>query len=331
MPLEIILGDITKLKADAIVNAANAQLKMGGGVSGAIFNAAGPSELQAACDLLAPIQTGQAVITLGFNLPAKHIIHAVGPIYDHYPPKQSEQLLYATYISALKLAFQHDCHHVAFPLISSGIYGYPKAEALQVATQAIKDFLAEHELNVTLVMYDMASFDIGRRRDYEIDSYIKKKYTKRHKTELFETLTPKMGTLREAFDDFRIPSSIDGFVSGMQESFSTMLFDLIDGKQMNDVDVYKRANIDRKLFSKIRSNKGYIPSKRTVIALGIALSLSLKEMDELLKRAGYALSRAVKFDVIVEYFIITGVYDVYKINEALFKYEQPLLGGNFNL
>jgi O-acetyl-ADP-ribose deacetylase (regulator of RNase III) len=153
MPFNIIYNDITKMKVDAIVNAANTQLKMGGGVCGAIFKVAGAERLQAACDKLPPIKTGEAVITPGFDLDAKYVIHAVGPIYREWSKKESEQLLRNAYTNSLKRAVENNCKSVAFPLISSGIYGYPKDEVLEVASSAIQDFLKEHELDVTLVLF----------------------------------------------------------------------------------------------------------------------------------------------------------------------------------
>jgi len=154
MPFNVVHGDITKIKADAIVNAANTELQMGGGVCGAIFKAAGAAQLQAACDKLAPIKTGDAVITPGFGLPAKFIIHTAGPVYRHWSKEKNEQLLRAAYTNSLKRAIENNCKSVAFPLISSGIYGYPKDEALRVATLAIQDFLKDHDLDVILVLYD---------------------------------------------------------------------------------------------------------------------------------------------------------------------------------
>ncbi|MDR1272373.1 MAG: macro domain-containing protein [Clostridiales Family XIII bacterium] len=153
MPFTTIRGDITKLESDAIVNAANTGLQMGGGVCGAIFIAAGVAKLQAACDKLSPIKTGEAVITPGFDLPAKYVIHTAGPVYDHRNREQSEQYLRDAYSNSLKLAVENDCRSIAFPLISSGIYGYPKDEALQVATSVIQDFLAGHDIDVTLVLF----------------------------------------------------------------------------------------------------------------------------------------------------------------------------------
>lgn len=343
MPFTIVRQDITKMKVDAIVNAANTDLKMGGGVCGAIFKAAGAAELQAACDKLAPIKTGEAVITPGFALPARFVIHAAGPIYRQWSKEENERHLRAAYTNALKRAIENQCESVAFPLISSGIYGYPKDEALQVATSAIQDFLANHDLEVTLVVFDKSTFHISRELLGAVKSYIDEHYVDTHHIKRRQLLDIERQALSVAqeraseynaplLEDFLAPAvgapgALDDLVGNLDEPFSAMLLRLIDAKGMTDVAVYKRANLDRRLFSKIRSNKDYMPSKRTAIALAVALKLSLDETDALLERAGYALSHAVKFDVIVEYFIINAGYDVFEINEVLFEYDQALLGG----
>lgn len=153
MPLKVVYDDIVKMKVDAIVNAANEDLLMGGGVCGAIFNAAGARKLQKACNEMAPIATGEAVITSGYNLPAEYIIHAVGPIYDPRNPKKSKEELWSAYMSSLKLAKLMGLNSIAFPLISSGIYGYPPKEALKVAKDTINEFLKVHDMDVYLVLY----------------------------------------------------------------------------------------------------------------------------------------------------------------------------------
>lgn len=163
MPFTIIRQDITKMKVDAIVNAANTELLMGGGVCGAIFQAAGARKLQEACDKAAPIRTGEAAITPGFALPARYVIHAAGPIYRQWSPKESERLLRSAYTESLNLAVKYQCESIAFPLISSGIYGYPKEEALKVAVDAIKNFLADHDLDVYLVIFDQALFEASEK------------------------------------------------------------------------------------------------------------------------------------------------------------------------
>lgn len=336
MPFTIVRQDITKMKVDAIVNAANTELLMGGGVCGAIFNAAGAKELQDACDRIAPIQTGQAVITPGFKLPAKYVIHAAGPVYDHTNKKQSADLLSSAYINSLRIAIQNGCESIAFPLISSGIYGYPKAEALQVATAAITDFIAENDIDVYLAVFDKTTFIVSEQLMSKVASYIDENYIDTHelgrrklldveKQSLAEANAPAFASLPQAMESSA--NSLEDLVDNLDEPFSDTLLKLIDRKGKTDVEVYKRANIDRKLFSKIRSIKGYTPKKPTILALAIALELSLDETDDLLERAGYALSHASKFDVIVEYFIVSEKYNIFEINEVLFKFDQPLLGG----
>jgi O-acetyl-ADP-ribose deacetylase (regulator of RNase III) len=328
MPFTIIRHDITKLKVDAIVNAANTALQMGGGVCGAIFRAAGPAELQEACDQLAPIKTGGAVITPGFKLPAKYIIHAAGPVYDHRHKAQSESYLCSAYTESLKLAAEHNCQSIAFPLISSGIFGYPKAEALQVATAAITDYLTSHDLDVYLAVFDKTAFVVSRKLLGEVDSYIDEHYVEAHQIQRRQLLEVEQTALSGIASSAPMTArGLNDLMDHLDEPFSDTLLKLIDAKGKTDVEVYKRANIDRKLFSKIRTGKGYTPKKRTILALAVALELTLAETDDLLGRAGYALSHASKFDVIVEFFIVKGNYNIFEINEVLFQYDQPLLGG----
>lgn len=340
MPFTIVRQDITKMKVDAIVNAANTALRMGDGVCGAIFKAAGAHELQTACNKLAPIKTGEAVITKGFRLTAKYIIHTAGSVYCDGKHGE-EELLHSCYTNSLKLAIENSCESVAFPLVSSGIYGYPKVEALRVATAAIHEFLNSHDINVSLVVFDKASFEVSEKLLGEVANYITENYVEEHRNERRKLLDIECEVLDEA-EEFqyntpmpkmadgvhkKVIAGIDNLVDNLDEPFSAMLLRLIDAKGKTDVEVYKRANLDRKLFSKIRTSKSYMPSKRTAIALAVALELNLDETDDLLEQAGYALSRSQKFDVIVEYFIVCGKYDIFEINEVLFKYDQPLLGG----
>jgi O-acetyl-ADP-ribose deacetylase (regulator of RNase III) len=328
MPFTIIRQDITKLKVDAIVNAANTELQMGGGVCGAIFRAAGPAQLQAACDQVAPIQTGGAAITPGFKLPAKYVIHAAGPVYDHRHKAQSEAYLRSAYTESLKLATEHYCQSIAFPLISSGIYGYPKGEALQVATAAITDYLTSHDLDVYLAVFDKTAFVVSQKLLGEVDSYIDEHYVAAYQVQRRKLLEVEQNALEDAAPTAPLKAqSLDDLMGHLDEPFSDALLKLIDAKGKTDVEVYKRANLDRKLFSKIRNIKGYTPKKPTILALAVALELTLDETDDLLERAGYALSHASKFDVIVEFFIVKGNYNIFEINEVLFQYDQPLLGG----
>ena len=333
MPFTIVRQDVTRMQVDAIVNAANTELKMGGGVCGAIFQAAGAAALQAACRTAAPIPTGGAVLTPGFNLPAKYIIHAAGPVYRSWDAAQSERLLRSAYLESLRLARRHRCASIAFPLISSGIYGYPKEDALRVATAVIREFLMEHEMDVYLAIFDKASFAISRKLAGAVESYIDENYVLAHQVlrrgllevenRALDTAVPPMASAPACRQ-----GDLDALIGNLDEPFHVALLKLIDAKGKTDVEVYKRANIDRKLFSKIRKGKGYLPGKRTVLALAIALQLTLRETDELLERAGYALSHSQKFDVIIEYFILSGQYDIFQINEVLFHYDLPLLGSN---
>ncbi|MGI6252260.1 MAG: macro domain-containing protein [Aminivibrio sp.] len=336
MPFTIVRQDITKMDVDAIVNAANTELKMGGGVCGAIFSAAGASELQAACDELAPIRTGEAVITPGFRLPAKYVIHTAGPIYRDGRSGE-ESLLRSAYLNSLELAAEKGCESIAFPLISSGIYGYPKEEALRVATEAIRSFLETRDMDVFLAVFDRAAFVVSEKLLGEVQSYIDEKYAEErlekergrdrlselrpfHKTEFVSESRPMA---KEEILDARY---LDKAIDSLEDPFSVKLFKLIDARGKSDAEVYKKANLDRRHFSKIRTGKGYTPGKPTIIALSIALELSLEETADLLRRAGYALSRSSKFDVIAEYFIVNGRYDIFEINEVLFKFGQQLLG-----
>ena len=331
MPLMIVRQDITRMDVDAIVNAANTALQRGGGVCGAIFKAAGIEDLQQACDPLAPIEVGEAVITPGFSLLAKFIIHTAGPVYRDGYSGEAEKLR-SCYQRSLRLALENQCESIAFPLISSGVYRYPKREAIQVATGAIRDFLEDHDLDVYLVVFDQEAFTVSEELLGEVASYLDANYVeedidKRRHRNLLEVEEEALEYRHRTFQSAVAPRSLEDLVGNLDEAFSETLLRLIDVKGKSDVEVYKRANLDRRLFSKIRSNKGYVPSKRTVIALAIGLELSLGETNDLLKRAGFALSHSQMADVIVEYFIMHGKYNIFDINEVLFHYDQPLLGG----
>ena len=347
MPLTIVRNDITKMDVDAIINSTNTSLKKGGGVCGAIFEMAGTQKLQAECDAIGRCERGEAVITKGYNLPARHIIHTVGPVWNDGKSGESF-LLRACYANSLALAVRHGCESIAFPLISSGIYGYPKDEALQIALDAIRDFLLEHELDVYLVVYDNASFSISKTLFSDIERYIDDNYVDEHKSHRM-----RFRNMRDLGEDRHSYESVDkelfvnktyGFITvfkdeyaskkerrleslqeELAESFSERLIRLIDEKSMKDPEVYNRANINRQLFSKIRCNHGYQPSKQTAIALAIALCLTLDETIDLLEKAGYTLSKSIKADVIIEYFIEHGMYDIFEINSALFNFTQTTL------
>jgi len=369
MPLELIRSDITAMRTDAIVNAANSRLQRGGGVCGAIFARSDGTALQAACDQIGHCSVGDAVLTPSFGLPAPYVIHAVGPVWQGGAHRE-EELLRSAYTRSLDVAQAHGLHSVAFPLISSGIYGYPKQQALSVAISAVGDWLmaASGDMQVYLVLFDQTAYELGGALYARVRAYIDEQYVSEHTpvgrnaaSELLyqqqemercsapaEAASPAAAKHPSARQSAK-PSpfhphpsktsgkilsepapcaslSLEDILSRAGETFPQMLFRLIDERGMSDPEVYKRANIDRKLFSKIRSNPLYQPGKATVLALAVALRLSLDDANELLRRAGFALSPGSRFDLIVEYFIREKQYDIHLINQTLFAFDQKLLG-----
>ncbi len=345
MPLEIIRNDITKMEVCAIVNAANETLLGGGGVDGCIHKAAGKGLLEE-CQTLGGCQTGRAKVTGAYNLPCKYVIHTVGPVWEggNYGEKE---LLISCYKESLAIAKEKKCESVAFPLISSGVFGYPKDKALKVAVDTIGEFLLENDMTVYIVIFDRASYSIGEKLFSDIKQFIDDNYVReytdcaverRRQTTLFrkKKLAASVSMpLREAeadlpfhktYIDESFDNDLEHLIDCIDESFSQMLLRKIDEKKITDAECYKKANIDRKLFSKIRSDVNYKPSKQTAIAFAIALELPLEETKEMLCKAGFALSRSNKFDIIIEYFITKGNYNVFEINEALFAFDQHLLG-----
>lgn len=348
MPLQIVRNDITKMKVDAIVNAANSSLLGGGGVDGCIHRAAGP-ELLAECKTLGGCETGSAKITGAGKLPCKYVIHAVGPRWLGGERGERDQLI-SCYRTSLALAKDKECETVAFPLISSGIYGYPKDQALRIAIDTISEFLLENDMTVYIVIFDKKAYQISEKLFSDIAEYIDDNYVDEHTDDYSERLRRlnafhekelicEASVCEEADEEidmlmtvapmavaYKKAKSLDDALGQIDESFSEMLLRKIDESGMTDAECYKKANIDRKLFSKIRSDKLYKPSKPTAIAFAIALELSLDETKDMLMKAGFALSHSNKFDIIIEYFIENENYNVFEINEALFAFDQSLLG-----
>ncbi|WP_027406457.1 macro domain-containing protein [Anaerovibrio sp. RM50] len=326
MPLEIVRNDITKMQVDAVVNSANPRAIVGGGVDRAIHQAAGP-ELLVARQKIGDIATGKAYITPGYNLLAKYVIHTVGPVWQD--GKQGERdMLASCYQNSLQLAADHECSSIAFPLISAGIFGCPAEIAIATATRAIREFIDKHDLDVYMVMFDRESFKISSSLFYDVQNYIDEVYVDEHlsqehrdgnrrRREREAALYGRSGT------DSR---SLEEMLDNMTETFSEALFKIIDAQGKKDHQVYKRANINRQHFAKIRKNKDYKPKKATVYALAIALELDLAETSNLLARAGYAFSHSNVSDVIIEYFIRHGKYDIDTINQVLFEKGESTLG-----
>ena len=329
MPLEIVRNDITKMKVDAIVNAANETLLGGGGVDGCIHRAAGP-ELLAECRTLGGCKTGDAKITKAYRLPCQHVIHTVGPVWNGGSHGERE-LLVSCYRTSLALAKEHGCETVAFPLISSGIFGYPKDQALRVAVDTIGEFLLHNDMTVYIVIFSRTAYQISSKLFADIAEYVDDHYVDAHTDSQRERLR-RMSVLESrtlSADAAAAPMAVgglDSLLAHLDAGFSETLLKLIDRSGKKDSEIYKKANVDRKLFSKIRNNPDYKPSKATAIAFAIALELNLDETRDLVARAGYALSASSKFDVIIEYFIRQKKYDIFEINEALFAFDQSLLG-----
>lgn len=335
MPLEIVRNDITKMKVDAIVNAANETLLGGGGVDGCIHRAAGP-ELLAECRTLGGCQTGEVRITGAYRLPCRYIIHTVGPVWNGGKYGEREQLA-SCYRTSLALAKEHGCETVAFPLISSGIFGYPKDQALRVAVDTIGEFLLHNDMTVYIVIFSRTAYQISSKLFADIAEYVDDHYVDAHTDSRRERMR-RMSVFEsraEAICESAMPTpmmapkaagGLDDLLAHLDAGFSETLLKLIDRSGKKDAEVYKKANVDRKLFSKIRNNPDYKPSKSTAIAFAIALELNLDETRDLIARAGYALGASSKFDVIIEYFIMQKKYDIFEINEALFAFDQSLLG-----
>lgn len=280
MPLQIVRNDITKMKVDAIVNAANSSLLGGGGVDGCIHRAAGPELLQE-CRTLHGCETGGAKITKGYKLPCRYVIHAVGPIYRD-GRHQEQKLLESCYKTSLNLAKEHGCESVAFPLISSGIYGYPKDQALKVAVDTISAFLLENDMMVYIVIFDRKAYQISGKLFADIAAYIDDRYVEEHTDSRREQMR-RLKALEESVclsaasasmppetaDKCVGRKTLEDALNQIDESFSEMLLRKIDESSMTDAQCYKKANIDRKLFSKIRSDKFYKPSKPTVLAFAL--------------------------------------------------------------
>ena len=337
MPLQIIRQDITKMQVDAIVNTTNEEMVGYSGVDLAVHTAAG-KRLDAECAVLAPLGLGTAKITKGYNLDAKYIIHTSGPIWQGGLAGESI-LLKSCYTESLKLAVEYGCESVAFPLISAGVYGYPKDQVLKFAIQVIGEFLLDHELTVYICVYDRKSYEFSKVLFDEISEFITDDYVAETedyedlailcecccadeefvKAERCESTPAEYGSVGK--------QSLAEYMKAMDKPFAYKLFDYIDAKGMTDVECYKKANIDKKTFSKIKCHpRTYKPSKQTAVAFAVALELTLDETQDLLASAGLTLSRSFTFDKIIRYFLQKGVYDIFVINEALFEFDQMLLG-----
>ncbi len=336
MALHLIRNDITKVSADAIVNSANPKPICGGGTEYSIYRAAGFDRLLKAREEIGPLDIASVAVTSAFDLKAKHIIHTVGPVWND--GKSGEFLaLQNCYLNALQKAKELKCKSIAFPLIASGVYRFPKDKALEIALKSIHQFLATEEMDVFLVIFDQTSFEVSKELESDVQNFIDENYVRDSRKKLYDFLIREHPGEDEKIREIVYESSVtetlkdkqqtlESFLQNSSESFQEKLFSLIREKQKDEVAVYKAANIDRKHFSKIKSHTDYRPKKKTVLAFAIALHLNMEEAQDLLARAGFAFSPSDTGDLIVNYFIQNKRYNLWEINEILFKYCNLQLG-----
>ena len=337
MPFEIVRNDIVNMQVDAVVNTANPNPVIGSGVDSGIHKKAG-HELLVARQKIGCIDFGDAAITPGFDLDARYVIHTVGPVWEDGSHRE-EQILSSCYRNSLTLAKEHECESIAFPLIATGNYGFPKPLALQIAVREISTFLLENEMQVYLVVFGREAFALSEKLFKSVNSYIDENYIRSKKLDEYGTESmygSRLETRRireqECADmsvGAAIPMDSDDWgqlINDLDAGFSETLLQLIDRTGKKDSEIYKKANVDRKLFSKIRNNMDYRPSKTTALAFAFALELDVEETKDFISRAGFALSHSSKFDVIVEYFLVNRNYNVFELNEVLFAFDQPLVG-----
>ena len=363
MPFQIIRNDITKVTADAIVNTANPRPRIGAGTDSAIYAAAGREALLEARAKIGELAPGQAAATDAFALDATYIIQTVGPVWQDGAHGERE-ILRSCYAASLALADSLHCESIAIPLIAAGTCGFPKDEALHIALSEIQHFLLSHDMWVTLVVFDRRALELseglmGGIRQFIDDHTVRELRARERSAEeprgarrnrAFRECSAYVGSAPAApcantalpdelqemasaplqAPDMAAPGmagkSLEDVLGSAGESFQRRLFQLIDESGMDDVTVYKKANIDRKVFSRIRCKPDYRPTKKTAVAFAIALQLDLPTMTDLLARAEIAFSPSSTFDLIITYFVTNRIYDIFEINAALFKYGQPILG-----
>ena len=339
MPFEIVRNDITRMHADAIVNAANPRPVIGAGTDSRIHQVAGPGLLEAR-QVIGDIKPGQAAITPAFALNARYVIHTVGPVWLDGSHNE-ELLLRSCYENSLRLAVENGCKSIVFPLISTGNYGFPKDKALQIAISVFSAFLPEQEMHIYLVVFDRDSFKLSEKLFQRVASYIDEHYVDTFPLASYGAPPKRRRESRRDMDiceSAAVPMapcapmpvsnsmSLEDMLRQEDAGFTETLLNLIDKAGKKDSEIYKKANLSKQHFSKIRNNPHYKPTKPTAIALALALELNLKDTKDLIGRAGYALTNSSKFDLIIRYFIEQGNYNVVEINIALYEFDQPLLG-----
>ena len=335
MPFEIVRNDITNMQVDAIVNTANPRPVIGLGVDSAIHEKAGPQLLETR-QKIGNIDCGNAAITPAFDLDAQYVIHAVGPVWEGGSYGE-ETLLRNCYDNSLQLALEHGCQSIAFPLISTGNYGFPKDKALQIAISAFSAFLMEHEMLIYLVVFGHKAFQLSEQLFQGVASYIDENYVDSYEKAVYGAGEEMRYMRRRRSRDMSIcearmtmpcsaapkAASLEDMLKQADAGFTETLLKLIDQTGKKDSEIYKKALLTKQHFSKIRNNPNYKPTKPTAVALALALELDLEATKDLIGRAGYALNNSSKFDLIIQYFIQQKNYNLVEINLVLYEFDQP--------
>ncbi len=342
MPFHIVRNDITKMQVDAIVNTANPLPGYGAGIDTAVYKAAGEDELYKKRLEIGTIERGQSVITDGYNLPAKYIIHTVGTRW-HGGNSGEEEVIRSCYKTVFKLALDNNVKSLAIPLLASGCYGFPKGIALRIAFSEIEAFLASHDMDISLVVFDEKAVSLSAELYGDIDEYINDHYVEEKSEEEYgesialmscepiESMEP-MGKPASVRSPIEFPKakkaqkSLDDVIGNLDKSFMELVFTHADDKGITDVELQKKGHIDRKVFSKLKCGTSKNPSISTALAFAVALELNLDEARDLLSRAGLAFSSCNKRDIIVQYFIERGMFSVDAVNCALHEYGEETIG-----
>ncbi len=342
MPLKISREDIRNVVADAIVVPTDRFYSGSAGIDFQIHQLSGKG-LDELCRTLPELESGEAVLTDPFELKnCRYLIHTCSPKFVDGTDNREEKLA-SCYRNCLSIAKEKGLKSIAFPLISSVSFAFPKGRALRIARDTIIKFLQSNEMDVALLVYDKDSFDHTDRLYQDIAYYLNRhlmpepkmagamKYSDSGKTSLFKKARKKKvssvkNEILQEMEEADYTFSSASYRFEPDESFSEALIRMIDEKGLKDPDVYKKANIDRKHFNHIKNTKLYKPKKETAVALAIGMRLNLKETNELLEKAGFVLSRSYTFDLIIRHCIEEGIYNIFDINEILFQYDQKTLG-----
>ena len=338
MPFKIVRNDITKMQCDAIVNTANDHPTVGTGCDYAVYTAAGFDRLlEYRREKIGFAPEGGAFITPAFDLKARYIIHAVSPLFIDGNSGEEEKLR-SCYQKSLQLALDNGVESIAFPLISTGGFGYPKEEGMRIAVDEINAFLMKHKMMIWLVVFDTQATILGENIYPDLEAYIDHNYVSERRQEEYGyayrrpvgmSLPVEDSECKEAAADFDFyeqhESRLEERMKHMSDTFSEYLLYLIEDKGMTNAEVYKRAIVDKKVFSKIKNNPGYHPQKITALCLCVGARLNMDETKDLLARAGYALSPCDKTDVIFSYFIENEIYDMLELDIQLEEHGQPCI------